>query len=443
MKRLATSPDRVMRDSRNNCRWWNEMALGFAENSAHFDLLAGLPRLRGLSMAETAQALALSLVLLCGTAWAQGFDVGFDFRSTSGYVTDAACCTYVLGNGGGTVTTYPTTRTVNGTSVTFGWETYDINMDARDRSATYDARAAGIQFVANTSAQQQTFRVDLPSSGSYKIQLLVGDPGGTNAQRNYLYVYDNASLVFTLNGTAPCSTDTSHFADVNCSALSPSANLGTLASSSALSFASTILRVKIGTTGTDSNSSTIVHLRITAAVASAQSAFRFRNDNGSESAATWLAAENTNITQPLSTNTRLRAQVDTSGTVGSQQYQLEWKKSTDAAYRAVLTAAPSQAVESWCPSGCTHTATTTFTWTAPADVFAVKAECVGGGGAGGRRTSTSGGAAGGGGGAMHGAMPWQWLREPFTTVRSASAASPEPVRSMARILLSPATPPSP
>jgi hypothetical protein len=71
-----------------------------------------------------------------------------------------------------------------------------------------------------------------------------------------------------------------------------------------------------------------------------QTHFRFRNDDGSESAATWLATEDTSVTQPLSTNTRLRMQVDTGGASGSQQYQLEYKKSTDGAYKAVLTAQP-------------------------------------------------------------------------------------------------------
>lgn len=68
-----------------------------------------------------------------------------------------------------------------------------------------------------------------------------------------------------------------------------------------------------------------------------QSAFRFRNDDGSESAATALASENTNITQPLSTNIRLRAQASTTGDVPSVKYQLEYKKSTETNYHAVST----------------------------------------------------------------------------------------------------------
>ncbi|OGG91017.1 hypothetical protein A3H16_02230 [Candidatus Kaiserbacteria bacterium RIFCSPLOWO2_12_FULL_53_8] len=60
-----------------------------------------------------------------------------------------------------------------------------------------------------------------------------------------------------------------------------------------------------------------------------QQGFRFRNDDGSESSATWLAAQNTDITQPSMTNTRLRLQATTTGDVASTQYQLEYKLSTD------------------------------------------------------------------------------------------------------------------
>jgi hypothetical protein len=67
-----------------------------------------------------------------------------------------------------------------------------------------------------------------------------------------------------------------------------------------------------------------------------QAAFRFRNDNGSESAATWLAAQDTNITQPVATNTRLRVQVQaTTGDPSSTQFRLDYKKSTDSAYKPV------------------------------------------------------------------------------------------------------------
>lgn len=68
-----------------------------------------------------------------------------------------------------------------------------------------------------------------------------------------------------------------------------------------------------------------------------QTAFRFRNDDGSETTATWLAAENTNITQPTMTNTRLRLQASTTGDVAATAFQIEYKKSTDSTYKRVGT----------------------------------------------------------------------------------------------------------
>lgn len=68
-----------------------------------------------------------------------------------------------------------------------------------------------------------------------------------------------------------------------------------------------------------------------------QEGFRFRNDDGSETTATWLAAQDTNITQPIETNTRLRMLVNANGEGDpeSNEYQLEYKLSTDDTYRIV------------------------------------------------------------------------------------------------------------
>ena len=44
-----------------------------------------------------------------------------------------------------------------------------------------------------------------------------------------------------------------------------------------------------------------------------QSTYRFRDDDGSETAATWLAAENTNTTITLDTNFRVRIAVASEG----------------------------------------------------------------------------------------------------------------------------------
>lgn len=60
--------------------------------------------------------------------------------------------------------------------------------------------------------------------------------------------------------------------------------------------------------------------------------FRFRNDNGSETTATWLDAQDVNITQPKSTNTRLRVVLNSTLDRGAETYQLEYRKVGDATW---------------------------------------------------------------------------------------------------------------
>ncbi len=61
-------------------------------------------------------------------------------------------------------------------------------------------------------------------------------------------------------------------------------------------------------------------------VAYNQTAYRFRNDDGSESLATWLAAENTAITRAALTNTRLRVQENVVGNPSTQAVKLQYRK---------------------------------------------------------------------------------------------------------------------
>lgn len=66
-----------------------------------------------------------------------------------------------------------------------------------------------------------------------------------------------------------------------------------------------------------------------------QEGYRFRNDDGSESAATWAASQDTNVTKPTGTTLRLRMLLNSPEDPGSQQYRLDYKKSTDSVYVAV------------------------------------------------------------------------------------------------------------
>ena len=66
-----------------------------------------------------------------------------------------------------------------------------------------------------------------------------------------------------------------------------------------------------------------------------QEGFRFRNDDGSETTATWKANQDTNITAPKNVNTRLRFVVNSTGDFSATQFQLEYRKSGESTWRKV------------------------------------------------------------------------------------------------------------
>lgn len=68
-----------------------------------------------------------------------------------------------------------------------------------------------------------------------------------------------------------------------------------------------------------------------------QNAFRFRNDDGSETTATWRQTQNTNDSNTVSTRFRLRFLLNATGDPAAKNFQLQVKKSTesDAAYKHI------------------------------------------------------------------------------------------------------------
>lgn len=70
-----------------------------------------------------------------------------------------------------------------------------------------------------------------------------------------------------------------------------------------------------------------------------QEGFRFRNDDGSESAATWRQSQDTNDTVSKNTNERLRCLGNMTGTAPAEAATLQYKESSDATteWRAVPT----------------------------------------------------------------------------------------------------------
>lgn len=173
------------------------------------------------------------------------YDFGFDFRATQAYVTDPSYATYELCAGGGGGTSYPTTRSVNGVSITFGWEQA---VQTRNRSSGIDPRLAGINFQGN-SGSTYNFRVDLPASGLWSIGLGCGDAAAGNAQKNYIIIKDTTTQVLD------CSVNTSSTQvgdaakNLWSTAAWPGSNVLV-----PVTFSTTILRVQIcGTVATDSS----------------------------------------------------------------------------------------------------------------------------------------------------------------------------------------------
>jgi hypothetical protein len=178
---------------------------------------------------------------------ATGVDKGFNFRNTQPYVTDGANETYVVGDG------YPTTR--NG--VTFGWETSTAQI--RDRVAGNDRRIAGVNYQTNNGSQS-TFRVDLPATGFYQIHLAVGD--GVAAQGDdYWQIKDGTTVLMTIDKRGQGTANAQRYRDATGTLLT-NATWPTSEVATTQTFASTILRVVIGTPTAGSLATALAHLRI-------------------------------------------------------------------------------------------------------------------------------------------------------------------------------------
>ena len=212
-------------------------------------------------------------LLLCASAAAQmwpnpgpgqkprtaaSFDAAFDFRATATFVSDPAYATYQLVNSSGVpAETYPTTRTVNGASVRFGWESGTSNLGGgRDRSSSVDPRLAGVNQVPAAKTNNAVWRLDLPAAGTYDVDLALGD--ATTAQVQNMEVQDGTTAVISIANVA---TTSGTFLDATGTARSPAANWVANHATRRISFSTTTLRVVLKPpTG---SSSTIAHLRVT------------------------------------------------------------------------------------------------------------------------------------------------------------------------------------
>lgn len=199
-------------------------------------------------------------------AWTNPGVVGFNFRASTGYVTDGTDETYVLAantGGGGGSDDYPKTRL----GATFGWQNLSAFCVPVDRDSALDRRLAGINYIPTNNTGE--FRVDLESPGTYDIRLANGDATSGQSQQ-VISIYDNTSLLYTYT---KASATNAHFYDANgvdrTAAAWPGSN--TL---NTLTFATTTFILKLGSS-TDS-AVVIAHLSLVR-VASSKSSHNTRN----------------------------------------------------------------------------------------------------------------------------------------------------------------------
>jgi len=177
-------------------------------------------------------------------ATAQSWDKGFFFRDNSGYCgSDPAYGGYARSRDGATGDIYPTTRTINGSSVTFG-STSDPGDSRRDRdSGQCSIGLAGVSFEANNAASPALWQVDLPSAGTYDIRFALGRPTafGT-AGKQKACVFDNTTQLFccTLNTDLTAG----HYLDANCTDHTSATNWSNNNTAYRATFSTTTLVVK-------------------------------------------------------------------------------------------------------------------------------------------------------------------------------------------------------
>lgn len=134
-------------------------------------------------------------------AWAT--TKGFNFRSTLAFVTDDTNQQYVSFAGA-----YPIDSTIGGETVRYGWLSVANTFGADRASGGVDVRLAGLEYVGGGAATYERFQIDVPSAGTYKIRLALGDYGF--GQTGQVDVWDGAvSLLSSISG----STLAQHFLD--------------------------------------------------------------------------------------------------------------------------------------------------------------------------------------------------------------------------------------
>jgi hypothetical protein len=171
--------------------------------------------------------------------------IGFNFRATLGFVTDIAPDQFH------DVGLYAA-------SPGYGWEVGSVANADRDRNAANNARLAGLFFV--DSGLTLDFRVDLPSAGDYAITLAIGDDA-YSSDHCKCEIFDTSSSLFSV--TSGATLTAGHYIDANGTEHTSAANWVANQTSRTATFATTILRCRIGQAS--SSKTPIAHLSIAAA----------------------------------------------------------------------------------------------------------------------------------------------------------------------------------
>jgi hypothetical protein len=197
------------------------------------------------------------------------FDMGFDFRSTAGYVTDPAYGVPVLAEA------YPHTYTnTNGDSINAGW--LQTPRSTLDESNTVDARLAGFnQVYSDTNGGIGEFKIDLasgsaPGAGSYTVDMADGAVPHASAT-DLLQIKDNTTVISTPIASLT-ATIAGHFIDVTGVDRTPGSSSWDLVRQTAsVTFATTTAILRIENTSYSGNATQFAHFRLTLQGGAAQS----------------------------------------------------------------------------------------------------------------------------------------------------------------------------
>lgn len=186
----------------------------------------------------------------CGGAAKLNF--GFDFRATSGYVTDPGYAVFVTDTTTDATMAYPHTFTNGGgVAVVAGWDAGASSVVSRDRTTTYVTWGAGSVILDSGTA---TFRIDLPATGKYEVYTTWGDPG--NGVTTNGLITDNGTTRVTITGTTTGGA-TGTFLDSNSIAMAAGSWWTNLPIT--VNFTSTVMRVVLNP---GANTSRLMNLRI-------------------------------------------------------------------------------------------------------------------------------------------------------------------------------------